>query len=181
MTFVKLYLYANHLIGNTSVPLLDLTNVCNREGYKATPVQGRKTNKLQSTHLKTALEGSKVKNLFRLSSDEDGKASVGLTDHGIRQVTSLAQTFNSFVPEEPHGRLREVLMIFKKEGLLQERETVSIKKLGKLCEKNGYKVQNTHLKTLLSAGFARQFFVFDKEREVVRLSPVGIKMIESLT
>ena len=116
-----------------------------------------------------------------MTDDEDGKACVSLTHHGLHQIRSLADTLNSLSPEEPQGRLKEVLIIFKKEGLLQEKGKVSMKNLGNLCEKSGYSIRVSNLRSLVSTGFARQFFVFDRERDTVQLSPIGIEMAQTLT
>ncbi len=180
MAFVKLYMYANQLIGNSNILLSDLTKLCNREGYRSSAPSGNKTSKVQSYHLKSALESKNTQNLFQLSGDENGKTLVSLTDKGIQQVQGLAATLNSVDPEEPQGRLREVLIIFKEEGYLKDNVPVSIKKLGKSCEKNGYTVKMHHLRSLLSARFAKQLFVFDKDRDSVRLSPVGLEVAQSL-
>ena len=180
MAFVKLYMFANHLIGNSSISLYDLTKLCNREGYRSVAAKGNRTSKVQSGHLKTALESSNNKKLFQLTSDEDGKTQVILTENGIQRTQGIADTLNSIPAEEPQGRLKEVLVIFKKEGFLKDGNPVSIKKLGKACEKNGYEVQLGHLRTLISANFAKQFFVFDRDRDTVKLSPLGIKIAESM-
>ena len=181
MAFVKLYMYANHLIGKSSISLSDLTKLCNREGYKSHQAKGNKTSNVQTYHFKTALESNSTKNLFRLFKDEeDGKTQVALTDRGVQQTQHLAETLNSIEPEEAQGRLKDVLTIFKKEGFLENGKAIPIKKLGKACENNGYSVQLYHLRDLISGQHAKQLFVFDRDRDTVRLSPVGIKMVEGM-
>ena len=180
MAFVKLYMYANHLIGNSNILLSNLTKICNREGYRSSAPSGNKTSKVTSPHLKSALESKNTQNLFQLSGDEDGKTLVSLTDKGIQHIQGLSDTLNSIDPEEPSGRLKDVLIIFKEGGYLKDNMPVSIKKLGKACADSGYSVQLGHLRSLLSARFAKQLFVFDKDRDSVRLSPLGLKVAQSL-
>lgn len=174
MTFVKLYIYANHLIGNTDISLLELTRLCNREGYRSASPKGNKTSKVESGNFKTSFTSKNNKNLFQLTIDEDNKTQVSLTVKGIQQIQNLADTLNSIDPEEPQGRLKEVITILKKEGFLKEGNPISIKKLGKACEKNGYTVELGNLRSLISAQSAKQFFIFDKDRDTVKLSPFGI-------
>ncbi len=180
MAFVKLYMYANHLIGNRCILLSDLTKICNKEGYRSTTPQGSKTSKIQSGNFKSSFISKSNKNLFQLSGDEDGKILVSLTDKGIQQVQGLAATLNSIDTGEPKGRLKEVLIIFKEGGYLKNNMPVSIRDLVKACAENGYSVQAGNLRSLLSAHFAKQLFIFDKDRDSVRLSPVGLEVAQSL-
>ncbi|WP_316359459.1 hypothetical protein [Candidatus Neptunichlamydia sp. REUL1] len=180
MTFVKLYMFANHLIGNRCILLSNLTSLCNREGYRSIASNGNKTSKVKSGNFKSSFLSNRNKRLFQLTSNEDGKTQVSLTDRGVQKTQSLADRLNSIYLEEPQGRLKDVLTIFKKEGFLREGNPVSIKKLGNACEKSGYTVELGNLRYLLSAHLARQFFVFDRDRDAVKLSPLGIKMVEIL-
>ena len=180
MAFVKLYMYANHLIGNRCILLSDLTKLCNREGYRSNAPSGNKTSNVRPGNFEGSFKSNNNKKLFQLSGDEDGKTLVSLTDKGIQHIQGLADTLNSIDPEEPSGRLKDVLIIFKEGGYLKDNMPVSIRNLGKSCAENGYSVQAGNLRSLLSAHFAKQLFIFDKGRDSVRLSPVGLEVAQSL-
>ncbi len=180
MTFVKLYMYANHLIGNRSIPLLCLTTLCKKEGYKSNPQKNKKSHHIRSDNFKTLLTSNTAKKLFQLFGDEEGKKQVRLTDEGIKQIQDLACIINSLDPEEPRRRVKDVVTIFKKEEFLNDGNPVSRKKLRMSCESHGYFVRSDNLKVLLSGNLARQLFIFDRDRDRVRLSPAGLITAQSL-
>ena len=180
MAFVKLHMYANQLIGNSNILLSNLTKLCNKEGYKSTTQKRNKTSKVQSGNFKSSFTSKNNKNLFQLSGDEDGRILVSLTDKGIHHVQSLADRLNSIDPEEPQGRLKEVIIIFKEGVYLKDNMPVSIKTLGKACAEHGYDVQTSNLRHLLSAHFSKQLFVFDKENDTVKFSPVGLEVAQRI-
>ena len=175
MSFVKLYMYANYLIGNKNIALTDLTSICNREGYKSNPKKGKKGCHFRSDNFKTSLMSNTNKKLFHLSLDERGKTQISLTDKGIKQMHDLADTLNYGFSKEPTRRVKDVLTIFKQNKLLIKADLISRKRLRGFCENHGYFVRIDNLKTLLSGNIARQLFIFDRDRDVIKLSPLGIK------
>ncbi|WP_316357011.1 hypothetical protein [Candidatus Neptunichlamydia sp. REUL1] len=181
MTFVKLYMYANYLIGNREISLLDLTKVCNKEGYKSILKGSSKRTPVQSGNFKSSLKSNQTKNLFQLFDDEYGKLQISLTNKGLHQVQNLADRLNFVDFKEPQGKLKDILTIIKKENLLKDANPVYIKNLAKSCAKNEYIIQTGNLRSLLSRKFAKQLFIFDRERDTVKLSPIGIKTINKIT
>ncbi len=180
MMFVKLYMYANHLIGNTDISLLELTRVCNREGYRSSSPKGNKTSKVNSSDFHKSLSSKSNGGLFDCYKDEDGKVHVRLTDRGIRSSQQVAESLNSFIPEEPQGRTKDVLIIFRESGWLKENQPVAVKKLLKACENHGYTPMAGDLRRSLSSGSSQQFFIFDKDRDTVQLSPFGLEAAQSI-
>ena len=180
MTFVKLHMQANYLIGNNNVSLSDLTRLCNANGYRPMKKGGQKGKKLNSSDLVKSLLSKSNKGLFTFSKDEDNKAHVSLTDRGIQASQQVASSLNSVSAEEPKGRIKNVLITFIKEGWLKENLPISIKKLLKGCTNHGYNPMSSDLKKCIASDKSKQLFVFDKDRDSVKLSPVGLKVAQSL-
>ncbi|MCB1068656.1 MAG: hypothetical protein KDK56_10795 [Simkania sp.] len=147
--FVKLYMYANYLIGHKNIALSELTSICNREGYRSNPNKGKRGHRIRSDNFKTSLMSNANKNLFHLSLDERGKTQIALTDKGINQMHDLANTLNYVFTKEPTRRVKDVLTVFKKNKLLIESDLISRKRLRRLCENHGYFVRTDNLKTVV--------------------------------
>ena len=181
MAFVKLYMYANHLIGNNSISLSDLTKLCNREGYRSVASKGNKTSKVNSGDFHRSLFSKSNARFFDCYKDEENKNYVHLTDKGLEEVRGLANMLNSInMEEEPQGRLRDVLTVFKQEGFSKSNSFIPVKKLLALCSKYGYSPNGGDFRRMISANFAKQLFIFDREKDTVRLSPLGIKVAENI-
>lgn len=175
IAFAKLFMYGKYLTGETSLPLADLTTVCNQEGYRCK--NGNKTTKVQSGDFQKSLLSKSNKNIFSLHRDEDNALHVSLTELGVRKIQALAETLNAMeFEEESTGRTKDVIFTLKKEGWNDENAFISVKKLGKLCSKYGYRPALGDLRRTLSSSKSRKFFLFDKKRDCIRLSPIGIKI-----
>ena len=174
MNFVKLYMHANYLIGNTSIPLSDLARCCNESGYV-----GKKGKELKTGDLVKILLSKSNEGLFYFSKGEDNKPHVCLTDRGIQASQQVALCFNSITPESFQGRLKGILTIFIKEGWLKDNLPVSIEKLLKGCVNHGYNEKSSDLRKCVLFT-SKQFFIFDKRKDAVKLSPLGVEMANSL-
>ncbi len=129
MTFVKLYMQANHLIGNNGVSLSELTRLCNKNGYRPMKEGGQKSKKLNGSDLIKSLLSKSNKGLFTFSKDAENKTQVSLTDRGIESSQQMADSLNSFMPEELKGRVKNILITFREEVWLKDNLLISIKNL----------------------------------------------------
>ena len=139
MMFAKLFMYANYLSGQTDIRLLDLTQVCNEEGYRCK--NGNKVTSVKSGDLYKSLSSKSNQSLFSFYKDEENKAHVSLTDKGIKQIEHLASTLNGCEAEGANvsGRTKDVIVVFKREGWIIKNSPIRIKTLWKACHQYGYK------------------------------------------
>ena len=169
MTFIKVYIYANYLIGNKTVSIGDLAKVC-----------CKKKHKVRSDNLKASLSSKKNQGFFTISKSEDGINHVGLTNQGMKDSHYLTEELNALDPQDPTRRKKDMLIIFKEKGLIVKNNPISVKALKKICTEYEYNVRSDNLRSLLSARFAQHYFVINDKIDTVHLSPPGLEVAKKI-
>lgn len=169
LEFVRMYLQANHLIGNKSVPLKNLIATTNEKGFKTS------NKKKNTTHaFKQSLLRPGINKQFEFFKNEEEEVNIALTDIGKKIALDRAGLLNEIIPEVPVGRAKDLLIIFKDQGWLDK--SVKLKTIVKACSAISLDLTQYRVKELLQ----REYNIFILDSDTVKLSVIGKKIITSL-